>query len=115
MLLFNSFVLYYIVLYYIFLNCIALYIVSTYHFLYNSCNLDQTGIPDLWHFMYKSRSTAQFTSPEIGAPYITVEERERYACNHTLVFYTIPQHHISQHTAMPDNSLIFPYNSKQRS
>ena len=27
--------------------------------------------------MYKSRSTAQFTSPEIGAPYVTTEERER--------------------------------------
>ncbi|XP_065052871.1 vacuolar fusion protein MON1 homolog A-like [Rhopilema esculentum] len=42
-----------------------------------SYTIDQTGIPDLWHFMYKSRSTAQFTSPEIGAPYVTTEERER--------------------------------------
>ena len=43
--------------------------------------VDQTGIPDLWHFMYKSRSTAQFTSPEIGAPYLTAEDRERYFFN----------------------------------
>lgn len=42
-----------------------------------SYTIDQTGIPDLWHFMYKSRSTAQFTSPEIGLPYISQEDKDR--------------------------------------
>ncbi|XP_074645547.1 vacuolar fusion protein MON1 homolog A-like [Tubulanus polymorphus] len=37
----------------------------------------QVGIPDLRHFIYKSRSTAQFTSPDFEAPYVTSEERER--------------------------------------
>jgi len=42
-----------------------------------SYTIGHVGIPELWHFMYKSRSTAQFTSPEIGAPYLTAEDRER--------------------------------------
>ncbi|XP_064632667.1 vacuolar fusion protein MON1 homolog A-like [Lineus longissimus] len=37
----------------------------------------QVGIPDLRHFMYKSRSTAQFTSPDFEAPYISDEEQTR--------------------------------------
>jgi len=39
--------------------------------------IEQVGITELWHFVYKSRSTAQFTSPEIGHPYSTAEEKER--------------------------------------
>eukprot|EP00794_Sanderia_malayensis_P012942 gene12942-14274_t len=39
--------------------------------------INQTGIPDLWHFIYKSRSTAQFTSPQVGPPYTTQEQRDR--------------------------------------
>ncbi|XP_060621725.2 vacuolar fusion protein MON1 homolog A isoform X2 [Anolis sagrei] len=37
----------------------------------------QVGIPDLRHFIYKSKSSGLFTSPEIDAPYITEEEKER--------------------------------------
>jgi len=40
-------------------------------------SIDQIGIPELWHFIYKSKSTSQFTSPEIGPPYITPEDKER--------------------------------------
>merc|ERR1739848_140026 len=39
--------------------------------------VDEVGIPELWHFIYKSRSTTQFTAPEIRAPYVTAEEQER--------------------------------------
>lgn len=39
--------------------------------------IEEVGIPELWHFIYKSRSTAQFTSPKISHPYITPEEQER--------------------------------------
>ncbi|XP_016058219.1 PREDICTED: vacuolar fusion protein MON1 homolog A [Miniopterus natalensis] len=37
----------------------------------------QVGIPDLRHFLYKSKSSGLFTSPEIEAPYSSEEERER--------------------------------------
>ncbi|CAH1784209.1 unnamed protein product [Owenia fusiformis] len=40
-------------------------------------SISQVGIPDLRHFMYKSRSTAQFTSPELESPYHTASEQER--------------------------------------
>ena len=43
----------------------------------NSYSIGQVGIQELWHFVYKSRSTAQFTSPKIGAPYTSDEEQER--------------------------------------
>ncbi|XP_032996465.1 vacuolar fusion protein MON1 homolog A [Lacerta agilis] len=39
--------------------------------------VSQVGIPDLRHFIYKSKSSGLFTSPEIDAPYITEEEKER--------------------------------------
>ncbi|XP_048739564.1 vacuolar fusion protein MON1 homolog A-like isoform X2 [Ostrea edulis] len=42
-----------------------------------SYSIRQCGISDLRHFLYKSRSTAQFTSPEIEAPYLKPEEQER--------------------------------------
>lgn len=41
--------------------------------------VDQVGIPELYHFVYKSKSTAQYTSPELEAPYVEAEEQERYA------------------------------------
>ena len=37
----------------------------------------EVGISDLRHFLYKSKSTAQFTSPELEAPYDDPKERER--------------------------------------
>ncbi|KAJ7419536.1 Vacuolar fusion protein MON1 A [Pitangus sulphuratus] len=37
----------------------------------------QVGIPDLRHFIYKSKSSGLFTSPEIEAPYVQEEEKER--------------------------------------
>ncbi|XP_026581493.1 vacuolar fusion protein MON1 homolog A [Pseudonaja textilis] len=40
-------------------------------------SVSQVGIPDLRHFIYKSKSSGLFTSPEIEAPYITEEEKER--------------------------------------
>lgn len=40
-------------------------------------SITQVRIPELWHFVYKSRSTAQFTSPQIGHPYTTEAEKER--------------------------------------
>ncbi|XP_061430010.1 LOW QUALITY PROTEIN: vacuolar fusion protein MON1 homolog A-like [Lethenteron reissneri] len=43
----------------------------------DSYSVAQTGIPDLRHFMYKCRSTSQFTSPELEAPYCSAESRQR--------------------------------------
>uniref|UniRef100_A0A6I8PHL5 Vacuolar fusion protein MON1 homolog n=1 Tax=Ornithorhynchus anatinus TaxID=9258 RepID=A0A6I8PHL5_ORNAN len=37
----------------------------------------QVGIPELRHFIYKSKSSGLFTSPEIEAPYVSEEEQER--------------------------------------
>lgn len=42
-----------------------------------SYSKDQVGIPVLYHFIYKSKSTAQYTSPEIEAPYVDQEEQDR--------------------------------------
>uniref|UniRef100_A0A2K5VF48 Vacuolar fusion protein MON1 homolog n=1 Tax=Macaca fascicularis TaxID=9541 RepID=A0A2K5VF48_MACFA len=40
-------------------------------------SVTQVGIPDLRHFLYKSKSSGLFTSPEIEAPYTSEEEQER--------------------------------------
>lgn len=40
-------------------------------------SVTQVGIPDLRHFIYKSKSSGLFTSPEIEAPYVQEEEKER--------------------------------------
>ena len=40
-------------------------------------SISQSGIPELRHFLYKSRSTAQFTSPRFEAPYTTSEDQQR--------------------------------------
>uniref|UniRef100_UPI00398F7F1B vacuolar fusion protein MON1 homolog A n=1 Tax=Pristiophorus japonicus TaxID=55135 RepID=UPI00398F7F1B len=42
-----------------------------------SYSVSQVGIPDLRHFIYKSRSSGLFTSPEVEAPYMGEEEQER--------------------------------------
>ncbi|XP_042195507.1 vacuolar fusion protein MON1 homolog A [Callorhinchus milii] len=39
--------------------------------------VSQVGISDLRHFIYKSRSSGLFTSPEVEHPYVTQEEQER--------------------------------------
>ncbi|XP_051874248.1 vacuolar fusion protein MON1 homolog A [Pristis pectinata] len=42
-----------------------------------SYSISQVGIPDLRHFIYKSRSSGLFTSPEVEAPYTSKQQRER--------------------------------------
>lgn len=42
-----------------------------------SYSTDQVGIPELYHFVYKSKSTAQYTSPELEAPYVEPAEQDR--------------------------------------
>ncbi|KAK7483687.1 hypothetical protein BaRGS_00025120 [Batillaria attramentaria] len=42
-----------------------------------SYSTQQCAISDLRHFLYKARSTAQYTSPELEAPYTKPEEQER--------------------------------------
>ena len=45
--------------------------------LRDSYSIKKCGISDLRHFLYKSKSTAQYTSPELEAPYLTAEQQER--------------------------------------
>ncbi|XP_028406838.1 vacuolar fusion protein MON1 homolog A-like [Dendronephthya gigantea] len=42
-----------------------------------SYRIGDVGIPNLLHFVYKSRSTSQYTSPELEAPYNNQDEEER--------------------------------------
>ncbi|ELT95737.1 hypothetical protein CAPTEDRAFT_164017 [Capitella teleta] len=43
----------------------------------NGYKTSQVGIPELRHFLYKSRSAAQFSCPEYEAPYHTADQRDR--------------------------------------
>ncbi|GFR72861.1 vacuolar fusion protein MON1 homolog A-like [Elysia marginata] len=43
----------------------------------HSYSVQQCSIGDLRHFLYKARSTAQYTSPELGPPYNTPEQQDR--------------------------------------
>lgn len=43
----------------------------------DSYNISKCGISDLRHFLYKNKSTAQYTSPELEAPYLTSDQQER--------------------------------------
>ncbi|XP_045167306.2 vacuolar fusion protein MON1 homolog A-like [Mercenaria mercenaria] len=43
----------------------------------DSYNISKCGISDLRHFLYKNKSTAQYTSPELLAPYLTPDQQER--------------------------------------
>lgn len=52
-------------------HCLELINKSLKDFGYS---VNEVGIPDLKHFLYKSRSTAQYTSPRITAPYLTSED-----------------------------------------
>ena len=60
---------------------------------HNLCLIvDQVGIPELYHFVYKSKSTAQYTSPELEAPYVEAEEQERYpVLLHSLTIHRQPK------------------------
>ncbi|XP_056381195.1 vacuolar fusion protein MON1 homolog A isoform X2 [Hyla sarda] len=40
-------------------------------------NIAQVGVPELRHFLYKSKSSGLFTSPEMTAPYDTEVEQKR--------------------------------------
>ena len=51
-----------------------------------SFRCQEVGISDLRHFLYKSRSTAQYTAPELDAPYTQPEEKERYNFKYFLSF-----------------------------
>lgn len=37
-------------------------------------SIAQVGIAEVRHFLYKSRSTAQFTAPRLEAPYMSTED-----------------------------------------
>ena len=39
--------------------------------------MSEVGIADIRHFLYKSRSSAQYTSPDYSAPYSTPVEQDR--------------------------------------
>jgi len=39
--------------------------------------MSDVGIPEIWHFIYKSRSTSQLTSPDYSGPYTTAEQQTR--------------------------------------
>ncbi|XP_014773330.1 vacuolar fusion protein MON1 homolog A isoform X2 [Octopus bimaculoides] len=43
----------------------------------NSYSIKQCAISGLRHFLYKSRNSAQYTSPELEAPYLSQEEQDR--------------------------------------
>ncbi|KAF8978975.1 Vacuolar fusion protein mon1b [Entomortierella lignicola] len=40
-------------------------------------SVDETGIPGLRHFLYKSRTNVQFTMPELTEPYTTLDAKKR--------------------------------------
>uniref|UniRef100_A0A3P8ZGQ2 Vacuolar fusion protein MON1 homolog n=1 Tax=Esox lucius TaxID=8010 RepID=A0A3P8ZGQ2_ESOLU len=42
-----------------------------------SYSVTQVGIPELRHFLYKSKSSGLYTSPELSLPYQSEEEQER--------------------------------------
>ncbi|XP_066527524.1 vacuolar fusion protein MON1 homolog A [Hoplias malabaricus] len=42
-----------------------------------SYSVSQVGIPELWHFVYKSKSSGLYTSPELPVAYQREEEHER--------------------------------------
>ncbi|XP_064488819.1 vacuolar fusion protein MON1 homolog A-like [Ornithodoros turicata] len=54
-------------------------------------SVSEVGVPTLSHFVYKSKSTAQLTSPPMEAPYNTADERERL-----LGFYHLLHHRMYQ-------------------
>ncbi|XP_022084897.1 protein SAND-like isoform X2 [Acanthaster planci] len=66
----------------------------------------EVGISDLRHFIYKSKSTAQFTAPELEAPYRDPEERAR--------LFTIYQYvHQRVHNAARPLKIMFHVGSRE--
>jgi len=39
--------------------------------------MSDVGIADIWHFIYKSRSTSQLTSPDYSSPYSQADQQAR--------------------------------------
>uniref|UniRef100_A0A8C4Q863 Vacuolar fusion protein MON1 homolog n=1 Tax=Eptatretus burgeri TaxID=7764 RepID=A0A8C4Q863_EPTBU len=66
----------------------------------DSYSVSQAGVPDLQHFIYKCKSTSQFTSPEMDAPYNSTEQRER-------LFGLYQQLHSRIHSASRPLKLIY--------
>lgn len=66
----------------------------------------EVGISDLRHFLYKSRSTAQYAAPELDAPYTQPEERERLL---SLYQYT----HQRVHSASRPLKIMFTVGSRE--
>lgn len=56
-------------------------------------SISQVGIADVRHFLYKSRSTAQFTGPRVEAPYVTSED-----WNHLFGLYQYLHHRMYKST-----------------
>jgi hypothetical protein len=52
-----------------------------------SYRIEQVGIPDLRHFVYKSKSTLQYTAPRISQPYMEDEDRNRCVCIYVFTLY----------------------------
>lgn len=54
-----------------------------------SYTASQVGVPEMRHFLYKCKSTAQFWSPALEPPYHTMEESQRL-----LGLYQALHHHL---------------------
>eukprot|EP00039_Didymoeca_costata_P020327 m.340869 g.340869 ORF g.340869 m.340869 type:complete len:515 (-) comp19609_c0_seq1:132-1676(-) len=52
-------------------------------------HLNHIEIPDLWHFLYKSKSTSQFTAPVLDPPYNLPGEKERLFRRYQYVHHRI--------------------------
>jgi hypothetical protein len=54
-----------------------------------SYTASQVGVPEMRHFLYKCRSTAQFWSPALEAPYHVTEESERLLALYQTLHYRL--------------------------
>ncbi|XP_035204866.1 vacuolar fusion protein MON1 homolog A-like [Stegodyphus dumicola] len=64
-------------------------------------SVSQVGITEVRHFLYKSRSTAQFTAPRVEIPYVTIED-----WNHLFGLYQY-LHHRMYKSARPLKMLYY--------
>lgn len=71
----------------------------------------QVGIPELRHFIYKSKSSGLYTSPELPVPYLAEEEQERlmglYQYLHSRVHHPKRQLHSIYHCGERENLLAW--------